>query len=157
SFTITTANAFPTATTLTETGSLPSGVTFTDNGNGTATLAGTPAAGTGGPYTLTITAANGVAPNATQTFFLGVEAPPWYAAPSLTTARFAQTATLLANGKVLVVGGTSDGTTALSSAELYDPGTNTWSAAGSLGTARDGHTATLLANGKVLVTGGRNG
>ena len=37
-------------------------MTFTDNGDGTATLAGTPAAGTGGTYPLTITAANGTAP-----------------------------------------------------------------------------------------------
>src|SRR4029077_21241057 len=32
---------------------LPSGVTFTDNGNGTGTLSGTPAAGTGGTYAIT--------------------------------------------------------------------------------------------------------
>ena len=47
---------FPTATAITETGALPSGVTFTDNGDGTATLAGTPAAGTAGSYPITITA-----------------------------------------------------------------------------------------------------
>ena len=35
---------------LTETGALPTGVTFVDNGNGTATLAGTPASGTVNPY-----------------------------------------------------------------------------------------------------------
>ena len=45
---------------LTETGALPSGVTFTDNGNGTATLAGTPTSA--GGYNFTITASNGVAP-----------------------------------------------------------------------------------------------
>ena len=44
SFTVTT-KGFPTAA-LSESGTLPSGVTFTDNGNGTATLSGTPAAGT---------------------------------------------------------------------------------------------------------------
>ncbi len=49
---------------------LPSGVTFHDNGNGTATLAGTPAAGTGKVYTFTITASNGVSPSAVQTFTL---------------------------------------------------------------------------------------
>jgi hypothetical protein len=37
---------------LTESGVLPSGVTFTDNENGTATLSGTRASGTGGTYTL---------------------------------------------------------------------------------------------------------
>src|SRR5262249_45743528 len=54
SFSVTTTG-FPRPT-LTATGALPNGVTFTDNGNGTATLAGTAAAGTGGPYALTITA-----------------------------------------------------------------------------------------------------
>ena len=43
---------------MTEAGSLPTGVSFTDNGDGTATLAGTPAAGTGGSYPLTLTATN---------------------------------------------------------------------------------------------------
>lgn len=62
--------------TLTKTGDLPSGVTFTDNGNGTATLAGTPDAGTQGSYPLTITAANGITPDATQAFTLHVNVPP---------------------------------------------------------------------------------
>ena len=56
--------------TLSETGALPSGVTFVDNGNGTATLAGNPT--TSGSYPFTITAANGVLPNATQNFTLTV-------------------------------------------------------------------------------------
>ena len=47
---------------MSETGALPDGVTFVDNGDGTATLAGTPAAGTGGTYPITITATNGVGP-----------------------------------------------------------------------------------------------
>ena len=65
------------------------------------------------------------------------------------------TATLLPNGKVLVAGGRSGGST-LASAELYDPATGTWSATGVLATARYYHTATLLPNGKVLVAGGEN-
>ena len=59
-------------------------MTFTDNGNGTATLAGTPAAGTSGSYPITITAANGVSPNATQSFTLTVN--PALAAPVITSA-----------------------------------------------------------------------
>ena len=51
-------------------------MTFADNDNGTATLAGTPAAGTGGTYPLTITAANGVGPDATQSFTLTVNQAP---------------------------------------------------------------------------------
>ena len=61
---------------LSEAGSLPSGVTFTDNGDGTATLAGTPAAGSSASYPITITASNGVSPAATQTFTLTVDGPP---------------------------------------------------------------------------------
>ena len=53
-------------------GSLPTGVTFKDNGDGTATLSGTPNAGTGGTYPFTITATNGGTPNGTQTFTLTV-------------------------------------------------------------------------------------
>ena len=72
----------------------------------------------------------------------------------MTTARSGPTATLLNNGKVLVVGGTSDLNTLLASAELYDPATGTFSATGSMSTARSLQTATLLPSGKVLVCGG---
>ncbi|OWK41907.1 Fibronectin type III domain protein [Fimbriiglobus ruber] len=84
-FTVTTAHDFPTATALTESGTLPVGVTFHDNGDGTATLAGTPAAGTGGTYTLTVTAANGVTPDATQTYTLTVNEPPTITSAAATT------------------------------------------------------------------------
>ncbi len=75
SFSVTTSGS-PTPTTITSSGALPSGVNFTDNGNGTATLAGTPATGTAGMYPLTFTASNGVSPNATQNFTLTVTAQP---------------------------------------------------------------------------------
>jgi hypothetical protein len=70
-FTVTTTGT-PTATTISATGTLPSGVMFVNNGNGTATLSGTPAYGSqvGQPFTLNITADNGVAPAAMQTFTL---------------------------------------------------------------------------------------
>jgi hypothetical protein len=70
SFTVT-ATGFPTPT-LSESGTLPSGVTFDPT---TGVLSGTPAAGTLGAYPLTFTAANGVTPNATQSFTLTVAAP----------------------------------------------------------------------------------
>jgi hypothetical protein len=60
---------------LSETGALPSGVTFTDNGNGTATLAGTPGLDQGGVYKLTVTAANTFG-SATQSFTLTVDQAP---------------------------------------------------------------------------------
>jgi hypothetical protein len=69
------------------------------------------------------------------------------------TQRVAHTATLLANGKVLVTGG-FNGTDVLATAELFDPATGTFTPTGAMTTARFSHTATLLANGEVLVTGG---
>lgn len=85
SFTVT-ATGSP-APALSETGTLPSGVTFVDNGNGTATLSGTPAAGTAGTYALALTASNGIAPDATQAFSLVVQAPAVVTPmPSMTSA-----------------------------------------------------------------------
>ncbi|MGA2032549.1 MAG: putative Ig domain-containing protein, partial [Thermoguttaceae bacterium] len=83
SFSVTTSGSPPPA--LTESGALPSGVIFTDNGNGTAALAGTPAAGTTGPYAFTITANNGISPNATQNFTLSVDQAPAITSASSTT------------------------------------------------------------------------
>ncbi len=74
SFTVTTTGA-PTPT-LSETRALPRGVTFQANGNGTATLSGTSASGTNGTYNITITAQNGITPNATQSFTLTVNTAP---------------------------------------------------------------------------------
>ena len=85
--------------------------------------------------------------------------PSWAFTGNLNTPRYGHTATLLANGKVLVVGGLERTLAPFSvtdSAELYDPATGTWSRTGNLNTGRIGHTATLLPNGKVLVAGGRD-
>jgi large repetitive protein len=68
---IVTTTGFPTQNTLSESGALPKGVTFKNNGNGTATLSGTPS-GVGATYNLTFTAKNGVGTNATQAFTLTV-------------------------------------------------------------------------------------
>ena len=82
------------------------------------------------------------------------ESGTWTATGSLVTPRDSHTATLLADGKVLVAGGFLG--TYLASAELYDPASGTWTATGSLANARQSHTATLLPDGKVLVAGGIN-
>jgi uncharacterized protein YjdB len=81
-------------------------------------------------------------------------------AASMATRRYLHTATLLPNGRILTAGGREsilDAMPPVSSAELYDPTTNTWSPAASMAGGRSQHTATLLTNGKVLVVGGDGG
>ena len=67
-------DGYPQAT-LTETGALPSGVTFVDNHNGTATLSGTPVTGSQNTYNLTVTASNGIDPDAVLHVVLTVVPP----------------------------------------------------------------------------------
>jgi IPT/TIG domain/Galactose oxidase, central domain len=64
-------------------------------------------------------------------------------------ARSGHTATLLKDGRVLIVGGAGDNT-----AELFDPASGAFSFTGPLVTGRSGATATLLSDGRVLVAGG---
>lgn len=91
SFVVSTSGSFSVSATgtptpsITESGALPSGVTFTDNGNGTGTLSGTPAAGTAANYAITFTASNGVGTAATQSFTLTVGQPPAITSASSTT------------------------------------------------------------------------
>jgi hypothetical protein len=76
---------------------------------------------------------------------------------SLVTGRPHATATLLADGRVLVVGGYGGwaySSTALAMAELWDAESETFREAGSLAQPRVGHTATWLEDGRVLVIGG---
>jgi N-acetylneuraminic acid mutarotase len=74
----------------------------------------------------------------------------WSDAAGMKYERFQHTATLLANGKVLVAGG------GVLWAELYDPVADKWNDAGTMNAMRGAHTATVLRNGKVLVAGGKD-
>ena len=75
---------------------------------------------------------------------------------SMRVVRARQTATLLADGRVLVAGGFG-GSIPVASAELYDPAAGTFSPTGAMAVARAGQTATLLTDGRVLVAGGFDG
>ena len=93
----------------------------------------------------------GATVSTTRPAFAGGSSGPWSLTGSLNTPRLNHTATLLPNGRVLVVGGQGN-TGVLASAELFSK--NSWHMTGSMGTAHASHTATLLNNGLVLVAGG---
>ena len=90
----------------------------------------------------------------------------WRVTGAMTDARIRHTATLLANGRVLVAGGAlgcwphspqdagSFPYPQLNSAEGYDPVSGTWVARTLMQTGRYNHTATLLNDGRVLTAGG---
>jgi hypothetical protein len=72
---------------------------------------------------------------------------------SMGEARSGHAATLLADGRVLIVGGGVGGS-GDANAELFDPSKDTFAPTGGMITPRFGATATLLSSGKVLITGG---
>ncbi|MBI4470147.1 MAG: hypothetical protein HY650_12580 [Acidobacteria bacterium] len=84
-----------------------------------------------------------------------LEPPIWRITGLLGTARSSHTATLLTDGKVLVVGGVPC-CRATGSAEVYDPVTGQWNATSNPSTPRRSHVAVRLPDGKVLIAGGVN-
>ena len=75
----------------------------------------------------------------------------WTGAPTVAKdGSIGETATRLADGRVLLAGGCG------TAAQVYDPKTGTFSPTGSLAQSRGGTTATLLRDGRVLFAGGGN-
>jgi large repetitive protein len=81
-FTVTTIGTPPVE--LTETGTLPTGITFKTRKDGTATISGTPAATTGGVYSLTFTASNHFGKD-TRSFILVVDQAPAFTSKAKAT------------------------------------------------------------------------
>lgn len=85
----------------------------------------------------------------------------WTAVAPMSTPRERHTATVLGDGRVVVIGGNT--TTIFNygfqtaSVEIYDPATGQWSDGGQLLQARQDHSATLLPDGTILVVGGWGG
>jgi hypothetical protein len=80
----------------------------------------------------------------------------WTPTAKMPSPRGHHASTLLADGKVLVIGGDNDHLNQ-NSAALYDPATGTWRSTGDSLVARWQPHATLLPNGEVLVAGGNGG
>ncbi len=73
----------------------------------------------------------------------------------LSEARASHTATLLPNGKVIIIGGMERNGVFFESAEIFNPQTDNFTKAkGKMSIKRVGHTATLLPDGKILIVGG---
>ena len=78
----------------------------------------------------------------------------WSETGPLVTPRYGHTATLLADGRVLVAGGWLNEHQVHRTAELFDPTPGLWTAAADMLWTRADHAAVLLPDGDVLVMGG---
>jgi hypothetical protein len=93
--------------------------------------------------------------NPTSVAINGVPPGQYADGPVMTTARTFATATRLSDGWVLIAGGQDAAGAGLSSAELYNPTTNTFSLVPSaLSSTRWRHTASVMAGDHVLLAGG---
>ncbi|MCY4529522.1 MAG: hypothetical protein OXD46_10905 [Chloroflexi bacterium] len=77
----------------------------------------------------------------------------WRKAPDTVHGRMRHTITLLPDGRVVTIGGSTASGPA-DTAEYMDPETWAWSEISPMSVERSGHTATLLQDGRILVAGG---
>lgn len=97
--------------------------------------------------------------NTTQIIDLNSTSPTWRTVGPMAHRRTQHNATLLPDGKILVTGGTSMGSTnwlgTVYDAEMWNPDTESWSTMARMQSARLYHsTAVLLPDGRVITGGG---
>ncbi len=82
--------------------------------------------------------------------------PRWTVAPGLSDRRCDASVSLLADGRALVTGGRDPAwsKTAWTTADLFDPATDTWKSVAPMLADRSGHLQITLGDGRVLVAGG---
>src|SRR5215469_8046960 len=94
----------------------------------------------------------------TELIDLSAATPQWVNGPAMSEARVEMNATILPNGQVVALGGSSndeDGSTASFDADIYDPPSNTFTTGAPNAFPRLYHSnALLLPDATVLVTGG---
>src|SRR5207253_4727649 len=78
-------------------------------------------------------------------------------AGTMSSPRQDHAAAVLSDGRVLIVGGSSDGTNALNTTDIYDPQAGSVTPGPAMSTPRAKATATTLLDGTILVIGGSNG
>jgi len=79
----------------------------------------------------------------------------WFETAPMSEKRINHTTTLLADGRVLVVGGGKEDGPYLKTVEIYDPASDTWITVSPMKLSRSFHTATTLVDGRLLIVGGR--
>lgn len=160
----------PTSVAMTVT---PPGTAVTDNGTALALLPAslgttvsvdppsTTVTTSTSTFTFSLTAANAAGDSSAP---VTTSVTTYPGSTNMANTRVGATATLLPNGKVLILGGGTSIASgvcsgATSTAEIYDPATGATTAAGNMTVARCMHTAVLASNGttnKVYVMGGAN-
>jgi hypothetical protein len=128
SFTVTTSGT-PAVTAVSLTGSLPTGLTAVNAGS-TLTISGTPASGTGGTYPVTLTAVNGITPNATQTLTITVQQAPTITSANSTRFQVGSAGTFSVSTQGFPAPSLAEGGTLPSGVTFVDNGNGTATLAG---------------------------
>ena len=99
----------------------------------------------------------GIVTPAASVYVYSPDVDSWSTTGTMLTARYRHGAARLADGRVLVAGGSTAGNTILSSAEIWNPVTGSWVGTAAMTTPRRGFTLTALADGRALAVGGLSG